>query len=388
MVPCKSCRTENPKSNRYCGACGEALEQMLVLDESAITEMVRTVLRNEFTDTKVLEIETAQSIASRLLDWSKLFGFFVGIPLGLLLIGLGFLGIKTFADFSSIVEKGKVEIGAQVTAAKHQISALNAEGTALNQQYAALRARLSDNERLASQVEVLTRRVDVLGEKLGFAPTSMGTPALNQRLSQAFGDFAGYLHTFGYSPNAGRINIDIRNELDQPGTIAYYNFKTNTMEIDQKYANDPANMYREYMHHVLYQGDRGNNINDSHGWMYSAIESGLAAYFPCSFLNNPRALAPWDLGLNLHQLPDITDEGGAMRVGTELWGSAFWEMRSLLGAAQTNKLLYATWLQLRPGDADTVQAAVFVRKLLDQVDATQRARLRAIFASRGVVLKS
>lgn len=386
MITCGKCGKQSPAGKRFCGDCGATLAGAVAVDDVVLRETIRSILKESIADQKVVELETAQAVATRLSDWGKLFGFFVGIPLAILVVGLGALGIKTYADFSGVVKKGTTDVTAQVQATKLQITQLDREGDELTRQYGELRARLTDNQQLVSQVEELAKRVDVIGEKLGFAPTSKATPQQRSALTQAFARFSAYLRQLGYAPTGGGVSIDVNEDMPG-GAMAYYEPGTATMVLDKRYADNPAIMYREYMHHVLYGKAGLARLDADRGWMYSAIESGLATYISCSFQNNPRATASaWDLSRNVHQLNEVRDVSSAMRVGTELWGSAFWEIRGVLGAQAADRLLYETWRQLDPRMAPAAVAQDFARRIIDKTPPAQRAAVRGAFTRRGIVV--
>jgi len=49
-----------------------------------------------------LEIETAELVADRTLKWAKTFNFFVGIPVFVVILLFGFMGIKSWYDITNI----------------------------------------------------------------------------------------------------------------------------------------------------------------------------------------------------------------------------------------------------------------------------------------------
>jgi hypothetical protein len=69
----------------------------------SVRDEVEAVLNQHFKDQKVVEMETAEAIVTKLSEWAKLLGFFVGIPVALLAVVLGFFGVKSFADLSGLI---------------------------------------------------------------------------------------------------------------------------------------------------------------------------------------------------------------------------------------------------------------------------------------------
>ncbi len=389
-IECANCKAQNPNRNRFCGDCGAPLGPASIamkdMRGTALREQVSEIIRTQYKDQKVVEIETAQAIATRLTDWAKLLGFFVGIPIAILLLILGGLGIKTYSDFSSQVEKAQKDVNAHLTAAQASATKLKDEGDSLARDYEKLRVQFADTAALAAQVDILSKKVDVIGEKLGFTPSSNVSPALKARLEAAFGKFQQYAQHLGYRSTDDLIEIHIPEKMEV-GMISYYDVSNRRMVIDSKYAGDPVILYREYMHHVLLSLGIPANA-DSKLSAYYAIESALAWYFPCSFVNDPRparAATKWDL-TKKRSFSELTpDINAALTDGTEIWGSAFWELRQTLGQEVADKLFFDAWFKLRAEEVQTNGGAAFVHKLLN-LDNAHQAQIRAVFTQRDLAL--
>jgi len=101
--PNPQCSVENPETNRYCGACGTALDiqnqSVAKFVSTTVISEVRAAVAASLKDRKVVEVEIAESITGRLIGWAKVFGLFAGVPLALLLITLALLGVSNYADF-------------------------------------------------------------------------------------------------------------------------------------------------------------------------------------------------------------------------------------------------------------------------------------------------
>jgi len=387
-VECARCKTLNSDSAKYCSECGNALnaaiETLKEIPDSILRDRVQAIIGQHYKDQKVVEIETTQAIATRLLDWSKLLAFFVGIPIALLFLILGVLGIRTNNDFSTQIDKAKKDVTAQLTAAQAVAAKLKSEGDSLAGEYGKLRAQVSDVAALGEQYKTLSKKVDVLGEKLGFTPTSKISPEARGRLETSFARFQDYVKDLGYRSTSDSLNIDVRERMEF-GSIAYYDPDKRMMVIDSKYISDSPVIYREYMHHVLYSLGMPN-VYETTIPTYYAIESGLAWYFPCSFVDNPKpspTSTSWDLAKQRPFSEVRPDVSSSLMDGTEIWGSAFWELRKVLGKSAADKLLFDAWFKLRPEEVKTDRGVSFVRKLLD-LDKTHEAQIRAVFVQRGL----
>jgi formylglycine-generating enzyme required for sulfatase activity len=125
-MECFKCKSINPEGQKYCGNCGTNLDPSLgALKETLepiIQRQVDIALKEQVKDQKLVEIETAQAIAVRMQEWAKLLGYFVGIPLVLLAVLLGFLGIRTFSDFKARIDEGEKVIEQRVTTFEEAIS--------------------------------------------------------------------------------------------------------------------------------------------------------------------------------------------------------------------------------------------------------------------------
>jgi hypothetical protein len=390
MIECARCKAQNPDGKRFCGDCGGPLDPALVTMTESMGAMLREkvgdFVKEHYKDQRIVELETAQAVASRLSDWAKLFGFFVGIPTAILLLILGALGIKTYSDLSTQVEKAQKDISVHLADAQMRAGKLKADGEALAADYEKLRVRFADTKALADKVEDLSKKVDVLGEKLGFTPTSRISAEAKSRLEAAFTKFQQYLGGLGYRGTSDTISVDIRETMEV-GMLSYYDPQSRMMVIDSKYAEDPVILYREYGHHVLYPSGMPDDPDGKLGFYY-AIESGLAWYLPCSFVNNPKpstTATSWDL-TKKRSFGDLRPEvTSAMIDGTEIWASAFWELRQAIGQAVVDKTLFEAWFKLRPEEVRSDRGAAFVHKLLD-VDRAHDEQIRAIFTQRGLAL--
>jgi hypothetical protein len=381
-VECALCKTSNADNAKFCSECGNALDRTINLSREFVRNQVREIITERYKDQKVVEIETTQAIADRFLGWSKLLGFVAGIPIALLFLILSILGINTYRDFSTQVDKAKSDVATQLAAAQAGAKKLKDEGDSLASDYQKLRTQFADTAALGEQVKSLTTKVDVIGEKLGFTPTSKISPEAKDRLETAFAKFQNYISGLGHQGTAGPISIDIREKMDL-AMIGYYDPDKRMMVIDSKYISESAVVYREYMHHVLYPNGIPKESPN-----YYAIESGLAWYFPCSFIDDPtpaRNASSWDL-TKKRKFTELRPEiSSAMIDGTEIWGSAFWELRQILGQGAADKLLFDAWFALNADEVKNDGGASFVRKLLG-LDKSHESQIRAVFVQRGLSL--
>src|SRR5262249_48297927 len=132
---------------------------------------------------------------------------------------------------------------------------------------------------------------------------------------------------------------------------AYY--EPGRIVIAEVLAGDPDVVLREYTHHVL------KDAKDQ-AVPWTAIQSGLSDYLPCSFNNNPlfgAKSAPVFNRIFKRQLfakGYVRNMVNALRLDTlrqgiseqeigEGWSGVFWELRTLIGWEQADPLLVDAW---------------------------------------------
>ena len=176
---------------------------------------------------------------------------------------------------------------------------------------------------------------------------------------------------------------------------SFYLPEVNSILLGGVYADDPDMALHEYTHVML-------DANHP-GWSLAVkpIESGLAAYLPCSFLDRPylggrtivnavaQGISSQDAGIFVQndRRVDSEDETPTMQNLGQAWAAVFWEIRSLLGQRTADRLLVDAWT-----DDKAVSAEEYVelvthmiredRQLADRVGVIQQ-----IFIERGAIVR-
>jgi hypothetical protein len=175
---------------------------------------------------------------------------------------------------------------------------------------------------------------------------------------------------------------------------AWYDGKS--MFIDPRLTGDVDAPRRQYTHHVLYS----KNALDvgSQSQPMQQIESGLADYFPCSFADRSyfgeivaavmNLGRPYTRNLNNSRKFDETPElEGLPQDRGEIWGGAFWHLRSVLGRDLADRLLVRAWQSMAWPIAERETARKFIDALLVNAGEIgsdrQVAEIRKIFRQRG-----
>jgi F0F1-type ATP synthase membrane subunit b/b' len=124
---CPRCNTPSPEGKNYCADCGTPLNITLTYLEGFVTKQIKESLDAKFKDQKLVEMETAQAVVERVYGWSKLFAYFIAIPLALLLVGFSIAGIRKYEDFTGLVRGAEAQI-------KPRLEQANASSEAAKQQ--------------------------------------------------------------------------------------------------------------------------------------------------------------------------------------------------------------------------------------------------------------
>jgi len=397
-VHCRArpCTGENPDGQRYCGNCGVPLAHTppipIEVTPSRLREEIRAALKEQVKDQRLLEVETAAAVVTRVSGWMKLIGIFGAIPLGLLAAILILLGVSSYADFTAQVKEGRKEIEKNLKDTQDRAKLLQAE---VEKEYADIARRLADNKMLAARLEELGSQVDQIGKKVGvtFKPSAELTPAVRSQLQRTLDSFQAYLERLGYRTREGRIHVEVSVEIAN----AYYVPGENKIVISRQFLDDRHVILREYTHHVLCSTvgcDQRNRSRES-------FESALADYLPCSFLDDPK------LGQRMAQalrLPAgyVRNLENTMRLDStalskyqvphqmgEALGGAFWEIRSLIGKDPADRIFFETWISLKESDPQGLDVPELGRRLLTQVQRQGEAHvvpIRKVLLSRGLAL--
>lgn len=283
-------------------------------------------------DSKVVEIEIAMAVLDRMIGWAKIFAWCVAIPGAILVAIFAVAGIGKFADFISRVNESEKRVGEYVAKSEKQVSDLLSRATDTVSKY---QAQLNAIEQRQS---ALQETVDELEQLVG-APGSKIPSAVLSKLQQAFRPFQSYLIKLGYQPERPQIRFAYADP--KMGSVAYYN--DGTVYVKEEYASAADLAFREYLHHVLWDGG-GRPINKAPiAEAASAVESGLADYFVASYSKNPRPYPP-EFKVNLEQQPVFSIGQRIQRFETgRILASAFWAMRAALEPDLADRIVFESW---------------------------------------------
>jgi hypothetical protein len=115
---CPHCNSPSADDKKYCAECGTPLDQQTKHLETFVKAQIEDAIQQRFKDQKLVDIETSQAVAERLHGWAKLFAFFVGLPVALLLIVLSVGGVEKYSDFKKMVGSIEEQLKPQIEQAK------------------------------------------------------------------------------------------------------------------------------------------------------------------------------------------------------------------------------------------------------------------------------
>ena len=208
--------------------------------------------------------------------------------------------------------------------------------------------------------------------RVEFEKSDLLTKSLEQRLQDTLKRYFDYLDRIGFPKPSDKVTVSIE-AMDSPN--AYY--VDNRVVIDQRIAEDPTVALREYNHHIL--TTRENRVAQG---AFGALESGLADYFACSFLNNPnvgeklgglfKLKTPFIRTLKNNRTYTDLPQGREWEIpilGGEVWGGLFWDIREQLGPSDADALAASTWLSFTVPGNEIHNHSAFVDALLKAAEA-------------------
>jgi hypothetical protein len=196
---------------------------------------------------------------------------------------------------------------------------------------------------------------------------------LKELLEKQLGEYLAFLDKIGFPPSKQKVVVQMDSTKMNN---AYYDGRNNRIVIDQRVADDPTVPLREYTHHVLMSAGRESLMWDG---QFAAIESGLADYFACSFLDRSKlgekAAKVWGIGPYIRTLDNrrsfaefskLPRDASLPHAGAEIWGGLFWSLRTQLGRAEADQILAAAWLGFDVPKPEASRAPAFAQRLVDE----------------------
>jgi hypothetical protein len=224
------------------------------------------------------------------------------------------------------------------------------------------------------------------GERVGYARSELLSEPVQNSLEATLSRYFEYLDRIGFPKQIAKVTVAVE---DMGAPNALYFPADKQIKIDRRLVDDPSVALREYAHHVLIAPRTGDFPATR------AIESGLADYFACSFLNNPKVgerAAKVLIGPSSPFLRNLENQDTYDRIPAKnefaagaVWGGFFWRLRSKLGADVADRLLVTAWTSFNPTGPATSIERTFLSSVLSA--ATQHGAetvnvVRSVAAAR------
>jgi hypothetical protein len=344
-------------------------------------------------DPKLVEFETSEAIAERLIKWAQWFALAVGAPMAVLATVLAVLGVRSYRDFRArllqageAAEQRLAEAGASIDArlaeAGRAADRRAQEAAGLEEKFTTLHQHLEQISNLAHSVRELADKVDKVEQYVDFQKSRALTPQLQASLEASLDRYVGWLSKIGCQTHK-RPTVSIDSKLKDQ---VYY--VQGRISVGENHVREPDVVLRPYTHHVLSAARPRRSAQPS-----IAVQYGLVNYLICSFENDPlsgghSAGAYAELTTNDVRLDLEPSWESDMRMGLG-WGASFWEMRAIIGAELTDRLLVEAWTTAKSGRDPRSAVMGFTARLAELIAERRPAamsRVLAIFQRRGLDL--
>jgi len=381
MSVCRSCGAENPDTNKYCGACGSALDATEVLRRE-IDASVDRALAARVKDRAVVETQLANAVLEKLIGWAKTYGTILAVLIALAAFILARLGIDSYQSLKTKVDETSKTVEPKLAAAR--AAALKAEKDT-NELQAELVKRRAQLDAIPQVVERLTAL-----EKVTFENSPGVGADVTKFLQSSLDGFARYLDGIGFvKRNAVSVFVDATTTPYN----AFFDPEAKRIIVGKQIARDPDAIYSVFAQYALGEGAGLGDQSSARG----ALVAGLTDYYPCSYRNDPKfgSIAAPLLGKKAGEgLRNLANQRRFPPVGQEMelhdleetWGGAFWEMRGKTGQAVTDRLLLRAWQRAPSGGGYTPFGAAILAADQAEYGGAHVAVIRDVFARRGVRL--
>jgi hypothetical protein len=369
---CPQCHVVCTADDRFCRSCGTYLrEDAQVIDAylaKVVPERIDAALSVRFRDQKIVEVETAEKLAERAMGWLKLTGFFVGIPILVCGAALSFLGIKTYFDLETASQKAS-KLEALVSNAEKQFGGVQKRVEELDVSLKEAQSRINEKiGQINTEQQKLQAQVTNIQERLRFCPAKGLSADLKNKLQDRLSHYIPYLEKVGFQNLEGPVSVCIFSKDDPIAdrTLripvdernSFYVTTERTIYIHQDLAPVASVALREYAQYALTQA--APNWLKNFTVEKEEVESGLADYFPASFLDDPligETLGKF-FGLSTSYIANLATTvkygGSNSHVRGDIWGAALWQCRREIGADAVDKIALQAWQDIaaeNPGSA-------------------------------------
>ncbi|MEA2880168.1 MAG: hypothetical protein QOF14_5364 [Hyphomicrobiales bacterium] len=279
------------------------------------------------------------------------------------------------------------------------------ERAASNMDFLLKSGLVTDETRAARLAQFLKDREPGTGPSLpaatapiSFEPAEALTKPVQDRLQKSLDAYVAYLGKVGFAPAGGAVKITVDKQTD---TNTTYSQDTKVLTIGEKILGDVGAALQTYTYHVLASAkSKGPDRSDL---VLASLEIGLADYFTCSFLKNPKlgeiaakAIDPSRPFLrtlendrkfselqNMRDLPGKEDVYGK----ADVWGGLFWAIRQKIGQEEADAAIANAWRTVIWPSTKSDRVSAFLGTILSSLKAKGAAvgatEVETLFKSRG-----
>jgi hypothetical protein len=231
-------------------------------------------------------------------------------------------------------------------------------------------------------------------QQVAFDPSPALTPEVQANIQATVTSFLQYLGSLGYQQRGEKFRVYVDPNLKDN---VYYSIESERVHVPPELAVDPDAVLQQLTAAILVEVTGAWVVRGDDPKLYPLV-MGLSDYFTCSHQDDPTLgeifVAVVYKGQSdkpyLRKLENDRRFTEAVREPNsrgEIWGGAFWELRTRLGKQAADKIIFSAWTLVREDDVRNDHERFFLSKL---IEADQRlnggknaARIRSVFYSRG-----
>lgn len=165
---CPRCGYSNSRENRFCGSCGTAFDPVTISIQTYLDENLKgqidAVIKDRFVGQEATEIALAAKASDRLIGWTKMLGFAVGIPITILAAILGAFGWNLHEALKQATSQVDA-ITTELRESKQRADRIAQDIPTLQRQLADSAAQLSAVPRLINQVGNLDTKITAIEQR-------------------------------------------------------------------------------------------------------------------------------------------------------------------------------------------------------------------------------
>ncbi|MGA8656384.1 MAG: hypothetical protein WB586_09560 [Chthoniobacterales bacterium] len=304
-----------------------------------LPERIDAALKDRIREQKVVEVETAELLAERAIKWLKAFGFFLGIPILLVVAIFSFVGVKTWSDLKYVAEQTS-ELQKNLSEPQRQLALTTQKIEQLQKNFETAEQSLSH---VNQRQDVLQDQLNSIKGRLDFCAGGAASAEDKEELQDVLSHFIIWLQAIGFHHLDQNVSVCIytkdspipivKETLTAAGKPPTSFYSGDTLYIDKTFSTDMSVPVHVYSHHALL-----NAVTEDLTGI-AEIERALADYLSASFLQSPVVGA---LGGQTLDNSSIYSSSMDVQKRGLVWGGALWTCREK-AQKQMDQLVLPAW---------------------------------------------